>query len=398
MRTHKIRGAKSAEQRDAAALAPLSGPRAKLLLLSCAAAGGCLLAALLWPRLDASAPCAPPPPPLQPAPATTTIPPTYTAQCDQDFASGMPLRTDFSPAFRAACSAAELEAALAGAARAPPPVPWAKRKDKDGADDGALQLAGACALHWFSPSEACALLQRLGGIVLVGDSLARHLELALRQVLSGNWAVGGFLGGDHAADSMDRWSVCVCDGGYGKHWICHSLPSDPSPARFRATCPNWQPRNASVPPLHFLPYWFDGWDDGVVRGLLGALGGGGAPPLLLVEIGPAWDTKFVAGDEQVRAHLMAAARAAAEMRARLVCLLVPAPDDARKPEYVMPRQGDAATRSVNEYVRGVCRDSGGVVLDGYALTKGAWTRDGTHYEGKVNTLLAQALLNLAASP
>lgn len=416
LRTHEVLDRAKAEKGVKCSIVPAAaGPRAQLLLvLSFAATCACFLvaagagaASALWlpptVRLDVvstfpQAALAPLPLSADAAGAGIGGPPAYAAQCGQDFSSGMPLRTDYSPDWRTTCTAAELEAALAGAARASPPVPWAQRMEKDGADDGALRLAGACVLHWFSPREACAALQRLGGIVLVGDSLARHLELALRQVLSGNWAAGGFLGGDHPADGMDRWSACYCEDGYGKRWQCHSLPSDPAPARFRATCPDWQLRNATVPPLHFLPYWLDAWNDGVVRGLLGALAPtGSAPPVLLVEIGPAWDYKFIAGDEQLRAHLLAAARAAAEMCARLVCFLVPAPDDARKPEHVMPRQSDAATRSVNEYVRGVCKANGGIVLDGYALTQGAWTRDGTHYEGKINTLFAQALLNLASS-
>jgi hypothetical protein len=373
-----------------------------------------------------------PPPPQQqpppPAPPTAAAPlHAYARQCGQDFTSGMPLGTLFSPAAAAtaACpSLAALQGALANATRGPPPVPWAERADGDGRDDGALVLgggaSGACQLRWFSPPEACALLAQMGGMVLVGDSLVRHAELALRQVLAGNWAVGGYLGGALPVDDIDRLAACRCDAGYGKFWACHALPSDPGVGRFRATCPNWPagaaaPRRA-LPPLQYLAYWSGGWNDGVVRELLasfaadadeaaaaeggGSGGGGGSAPLprpvLLVEIGPAWDENWVPAQEGMVAQLAAAAAAARDLRARLVCMLVLAPDEARKPEYVRARQSDAVTRAVNEYVRSACSAAGGVVLDAYALTKGAWTRDGTHYEGRTNTMLAQALLNIAA--
>ena len=105
------------------------------------------------------------------------------------------------------------------------------------------------------------------------------------------------------------------------------------------------------------------------------------------------DAHWLPGQADMAAQLAAAAAAARDARARLVCMLTLAPDEQRKPAFAMPRQGDAPTRAVNEYVRRECAALGGAVLDAYALTKGAWSRDGTHYEGKTMGMIAQALLN-----
>lgn len=359
-----------------------------------------------WQLADSAAP-APTGVPLDAGAAPPTPHPApYARQCSgNDFSSGMPRLSTYAPAAPCA-SLLLLEASLSGATRQPPAVPWEQRQDGDGVDDGELTLGGPCQLHWHSPAEACALLAAMGGLVLVGDSLVRHTELAVRQVVSGNWSVGAYLGGDLPADGIDRWSACQCDKGYGKFWACHSLPSDEAPQRFRALCPAWPVPSEAPPgplqraPLQYLAYWGGGWQDGVVRELLQAFRGepsapGWRPALLLVEIGPAWDTSWVPGDGGILAELEAAAAAARDGQARLVCMLTLAPDDARKPAYVMPRQNDNATRAINAFVRAHCQ---GVVLDAYALTKGAWTRDGTHYEGKVMTMIAQALLTIAAMP
>ena len=41
--------------------------------------------------------------------------------------------------------------------------------------DAPFALARGCALKWYTPGEACNLLARAGTLVVVGDSLARHL-------------------------------------------------------------------------------------------------------------------------------------------------------------------------------------------------------------------------------
>lgn len=326
----------------------------------------------------------------------------YTQQCDTDYRSGMPQGTVWDPSAPTDCkNAAHLSDTLSMAARLTPTIPQTLRRERDGEDDGMLTLPRNCKLRWFNPKLACELLLSLGGVVLVGDSLARHTELALRQVASGNWSLGGYLGGAHPSDGVDRFSTCACDHGYGKFWACHTLPTSSDPTEFKKTCSEWPPDRP--PPLVFLPYWGGAWDDSVVRGHLATLQRQNKTsptppptPVLLVEIGPAWAAAFVPGNEVVKKQMQAASSAARDLGATLVCLLVFAPDDAKKPPHVMPMQGTVATREMNAFVSTLCKEGGGVVLDGYALTSGAFSRDGTHYEGKIMTMVAQALLNIAA--
>ena len=87
-------------------------------------------------------------------------------------------------------SCADVEAALRGAVRGAQPA--AARAWGDGLSDGPLTLPAGCALRWLSPAQACGALPGL--LVLLGDSLSRHLAFALMQVLSGNYAAGYMLG------------------------------------------------------------------------------------------------------------------------------------------------------------------------------------------------------------
>jgi hypothetical protein len=390
----------------------------------------------------------PPTPPLAPLPAALfpPAPPppdadalnrahraavsTVATQCGgQDFSSGMPIHTQWAPgAGGCAGGAATLAAALRLAARGPPPIPWASRSEGDGAPDGELALpaGGACELRWYDPARACAALARAGGALLVGDSLARQLTQGLALILSGNFAVGSLLAAGtapFAEPAAAVWARCSCDATFGKWFGCHNQPLAAGDD-FRAVCPAW--RLGAPGGLMYKAWWGTGestGDDGGridskpgfhadVRAALAnfsasaraAAGANATPPALVVEVGPAWyqpgrpGEVWEAGSPAIAEFVRAMAAAAAASGARLVCFLAPAPDEARKPPHVLPQQGDAAYRAINEWVAGLCGAERALVLDGYALTKGAWSRDGTHYEGRVNAMMAQALLNLMELP
>ncbi len=335
----------------------------------------------------------------------------------------MPLGTAWAPGGGAArCrNAGALAAALRLATRGPPRVPWSARREGDGAPDGELALPGECGPQWHAPAAACAALARAGGALLIGDSLARQLTQGLALVLSGNFAVGSLLAAGaqpfRSGSAAEVWARCTCDATFGKPAVCHDQPLAPG-ADFRALCPSW--RQGAPGGLAFRNWWGPGFEGGAdlkpafyaeVREALAnfsasaGLGGAGAtPPALVIEVGPAWyqpgrpGAAWEAGSSAIAQFVGAMAAAARAAGARLVCFLPPAPDEARKPKHVMPQQGDAAYRAVNEWVAGLCGAERALVLDGYALTKGAWSRDGTHYEGRINAMLAQALLSLMELP
>jgi hypothetical protein len=48
----------------------------------------------------------------------------------------------------------------------------------------------------------------------------------------------------------------------------------------------------------------------------------------------------------------------------------------------------------NAWLRGACARRGHTLLDTHALTAGAWSHDGVHFQSAVNVLLAQVMLNI----
>ena len=314
---------------------------------------------------------------------------------------GGPLAPPFS-----AATCPGIEGALAAAVRAPAAVPLASRAVNDRLADAQLLLPANCSLRWLPPSEACSLMPAV--LVLVGDSLSRHLTFALRQVMSGNYAAGALAGTVVPPDSpqdglffpRDWYPLCLCDEAYR---ICAHVQPPPTVQRWASVCPSWASADPShLPPLHFLQWWGGFWNASHIDELLtaparGAAHSAGRPRAALVlEVGPAWAEGYTPGSSAILDFLSAGFAAAEGARARVVCYLTLAPHDPQKPPQFLATQGEAPTRTMNAWVARECRARGGVVLDAFALTLGAFTRDGTHYQGQAMSVVAQALLNLLA--
>ncbi len=344
-----------------------------------------------------------------------------SAQCGfaEPVSAAMPLGTVISDAplpSHAHPSCADVEGALARAVRGGGGGD-SSRVWGDGNSDGALQLPAPCALRWLSPAQACGVLPGL--LVLMGDSLSRHLAFALSQVLSGNYAAGPLLGfqppHDDPANGLffpeDWHALCHCDETYR---ICAHVRPPPTARHFSALCPAWGEHRDAPAPLKFLP-WYGGFFNATALDALlaanftgagGARWEAGAPPrarrpVLVAEVGPGWADDFEAGNGKVEAFIdsvFAAAARAPRGGARVVCYLIPAPVDARKPAQFVAKQGLAPTRALGEWVAGLCRQRGGRVLDALPISVGTFSRDGTHYATRVMTLIAQALLNLLLAP
>jgi hypothetical protein len=329
---------------------------------------------------------------------------------------GLPTSPPLLPDSHATC--ADVEGSLTRATRI---SNTPDRNYGDGLPDGALTLPAGCRLRFFPPWEACGELPGL--VVFIGDSLSRHLGYGLRQVLTSNYAAGtlaGFIAPPNSAENnlffppQADWSrLCRCDEAYR---ICAHIAFPPTRELFASVCPQWGAAHSAfeaTPPLHLLSWWGGYFDSDALDALLrsnftGAGGrGGGAAVLgpraprdravIVLEIGPAWADMFAVGNANIAAFVDAVFAAAARAQggaARVVCFATPSPDDAKKPAAHVSTQGVEPTRKVNEWVAGLCRERGGRVLDAFALTRGAYSRDGTHYQSRVNSMLAQALLNL----
>lgn len=111
------------------------------------------------------------------------------AVCNRSFFDGVAV----APGPQRECSSAELSAAISAASRT---------------DEGSSLVVPGCRLEWFWGTRVCDLLQAVGGLDVVGDSLMRHLLQTLRALAIGDLKRGfsGHLGNE-------SW-VCDCDGAF----------------------------------------------------------------------------------------------------------------------------------------------------------------------------------------
>ena len=180
--------------------------------------------------------------PLPPAPPSTSDPrraslAASATQCGHNY-----LELVSPPASRAppACSAPALLRALATGVRA-------------GGTDAAFAFgggAGQCGLKWYTSREACSLVAASGSLLIVGDSLQRHLAQALMSVLSGNLVHGAALPHKLPQDAPHLLGLCTCDKMYDDHAehggdrrcrdaSAANLGSEGAPGPQTLVCPGW---------------------------------------------------------------------------------------------------------------------------------------------------------------
>ena len=117
--------------------------------------------------------------------------------------------------------------------------------------DAPVELAHGCGLKWFTPREACALVASAGSLLIIGDSLQRHLAQALMAVLSGNLVHGAALAHKLPGDAPHLLAQCACDRMYDDHAehggdrrcrdaSAANLGSEGAPGPQTLVCPNWR--------------------------------------------------------------------------------------------------------------------------------------------------------------
>jgi hypothetical protein len=154
------------------------------------------------------------------------------------------------------CGRNYLELASPPLSRSPPPacgagllraLAGASRRGRD----APLELAHGCGLKWYSAREACALVASAGSLLIVGDSLQRHLAQALMSVLSGNLVHGAALAHKLPPDAPHLLSLCACDRMYDDHAehggdrrcrdaSAANLGSEGAPGPQTLVCPSWR--------------------------------------------------------------------------------------------------------------------------------------------------------------
>ena len=295
--------------------------------------------------------------------------------CNTSFYDGVAVLPPLSE-----CSAAELMAAVAAASRT---------------GEGATPMMGAplvvpgCRMEWYSGERVCDLLQAIGGLDLMGDSLVRHMVQTVRVLAIGNLDTGL---NKHLNDLA--W-VCECNGAYDDGHARRFGPDYASP--HNALCRSYSLSMQSLDAIrgiwpHYCPAW-------------------GATDFL-----PSWGDFFVdyppsargayhvrSGGLHSQTGLDAAAadfffdKARLPLGARKYIFATLHAPGLNKPTKYLENFGTEATVAYNHLIRERAAAAGAAVLDAYAVTVNTPSIDGQHYFMGANIDLAQVLLNLVAA-
>lgn len=301
-----------------------------------------------------------------------------TTQCNQTFSA---LLSDASPRL---VHCADFGRAMRGGSRA--------------VQDGPFALAPPCRPLFFSPAEACDLLQGQGRmVILVGDSLMRQLQQGLFIALTGSYSSAGVppealpYASNVSAPPDDR---CSCERGFLYGCRDESFAYWTGPAHW--VCPKWGMRRFIHPVLTLNTAGDfsdgEGWDM-----LKAGLDWGehlfeGTTLVINVGLHDNLLARHVA-ENVYNVLLEKVAWAQGRGRTRVICSLMPAPEDSKRRNEHVGSQGTGAVKDFNERMRKVCLDRGAEVFEAFAATEGMSTVDGLHFPLAGSVLQAQLLLN-----
>lgn len=77
-----------------------------------------------------------------------------------------------------------------------------------------------CIIKWLSRDAICHVFSMYRNILILGDSLTRHLASALLMILSEDYRYGGFLLTVPGFNFSNLWEHCTCDGTFSEHALC----------------------------------------------------------------------------------------------------------------------------------------------------------------------------------
>jgi hypothetical protein len=153
------------------------------------------------------------------------------------------------------CGHNYLELAAPPLSRSPPACAGGLLRALSGATrrgrDAPIEFPAGCGLKWYTSREACALVASAGSLLIIGDSLQRHLAQALMSVLSGNLVHGAALPHKLPGDAPHLLGLCACDKMYDDHAehggdrrcrdaSAANLGSEGAPGPQTLVCPNWR--------------------------------------------------------------------------------------------------------------------------------------------------------------
>ena len=240
--------------------------------------------------------------------------------------------------------------------------------------DGRVMFVGDCHMRWFSSSEAEDLLDGIGQLLFIGDSLIRHFQQGVAISFLNNYNSGA-LKADIDVDPSD----CYCEAQFEEK-VCREHVRH-------------QYRTSSGKGVLQLLHWF--LVDQIDKQKLQRLVGEKPHTVIVVGGGLHWnldaDTTILSF---ITPLMWWAEEAALAAGTRVHFLWAPVhAQGINKPEEFRQSQDNVHVQAHNKAVATFCERVSIPVFDTFALTEMASSYDGQHYGMSVNVLKSQLLLN-----
>ena len=246
---------------------------------------------------------------------------------------------------------------------------------------GLLWRPRACSLRIYDGAGACSVLQRAGGVVVLGESFERHLYMGLLNVLTDDYDEGALTHGGR----LHGFSPSTCRGErqYNERDCRRHRDTRREPI---AGC-----GGAEVVVYHDLSH-AQHWERRNLSALLRPRS------TVLAGFGLHEDLNSSRVTSGLRSLLRAVAVFGPSREQQPAVLWASRPaQGALKPHEFIKSQDNAHLIAFNEAMAAFSRERGVEVYDWFRLSEGAHSFDGSHYGLHVNVLNAQLLLNYLAS-
>ena len=260
--------------------------------------------------------------------------------------------------------------------------------------NGPFTPAGECALRWFSPAQACDIVESLGFFLVLGDSITRQLDAGLHMVLSGDYTFTSPVPPTLAEVN----TTCYCGRQFESHCpyrtpvsvsatmphVPHATLMDWAPHKW---CPRWKREHilhVGAGWAHELPLRNYDWAH---------YGGTNSDLFAYVQFGMWSDMThpdaLIESDWRPTIDML---RAQSGFNLSVMCGTEPA-CGKHKSAHHLPLQGNPVLVPYNDAIRTWCKRQGFLVFEQFNVTLDAEDTDGTHYTPYTNVALAQLVLN-----
>ncbi len=259
----------------------------------------------------------------------------------------------------------------------------------------------ACRLRWYAGSSACDVLQAVGGVTFLGDSLTRHLLQSIVALPAGDLSDGlvkHMPSLNSSAGPLDG-SVCRCAQGYDDGHLMrfgkdtYSVANTYCRIHSAALVVRRSIDNMRAFWPEFCPRWHDKWfladHHQDLRAALRVVWLQGGLHSARLDAAAVEATFFNDRWGRGRPGHFAATR-------RFVYSALHAPGKNKSPVH-QATHGLNKTQAFNRLVRRAAARDDAYLFDSFATTLAARSIDGQHYFMDANVASAQLLLNVLAA-